>query len=203
MRIEVFADILCPFTHVGLRRLVEERDRRNVDAPLVVHAWPLEWVNGHPIDRELVASEIAGLRASVAPELFTGFDTGVWPQTSILAFGLAASAYARDDASGEAISLALRDAVFEQGLDIADPDVLQHIGAPYGVAPLDVASAEAAARRDFARGESRSVRGSPHFFVGDFDGFCPILDITHEHGQFDISIDPETMRQFYEVAFAG
>jgi len=26
--LEVFADVWCPFTHVGLRRLIEERDRR-------------------------------------------------------------------------------------------------------------------------------------------------------------------------------
>jgi hypothetical protein len=49
--IEVFADAGCPFTHVGLRRLVEHRDHAGRDdVVLRVRAWPLELVNGHPLD---------------------------------------------------------------------------------------------------------------------------------------------------------
>ena len=202
MRIEVYADIVCPFTHVALRRLTEAREGRHASVPIRVHAWPLEWVNGHPLDRALVGREIDALRASVASELFTGFDTGVWPRTSLPAFGLAASAYAHEDATGEVISLALRDAVFEQGLDIADIDVLRHIGAPYGVTPLDAAAARAAVHRDFERGRDRLVRGSPHFFVGDRGWFCPSLDISHNDGNFDIAVAEDRLREFYEVALA-
>src|SRR5690242_6146421 len=118
MHIEVFADIVCPFTHVGLRRLREARAQRHGKTPIRVHAWPLEFVNGQPVDRHLVAHEIAALRASVAPELFTGFDGASWPATSIPAFGLVANAYGHEDATGEAITFAVRDALFEQGLDI-------------------------------------------------------------------------------------
>jgi predicted DsbA family dithiol-disulfide isomerase len=200
MRIELYADIVCPFTHVGLRRLTEAREHRHAFVPIRVHAWPLEWVNGHPLDRELVSREIDALRASVASELFNGFDTGVWPRSSLPAFGLAASAYAREDATGEAISLALRDALFEQGLDIADFDVLRHIGAPYGVTPLDAAAVRAAVRHDFQRGRTRLVRGSPHFFVGDQDWFCPSLDISHHNGTFDIAIAEDRLLEFYDAA---
>lgn len=47
--VEVFADITCPFTHVGLRRLVRHRESvgRN-DVVLRVRAWPLELVNDEP-----------------------------------------------------------------------------------------------------------------------------------------------------------
>lgn len=202
MRIEVFADIVCPFTHVGLRRLRDMRADRGSTAPITVHAWPLEFVNGEPVDRNLVAREIAALRASVAPELFAGFDRAAWPVTSIPAFGLVTSAYAHDDATGEAISFAVRDALFEQGLDVADRDVLRHIGAPYGVEPLTPAAAEAAARHDFERGRNRLVRGSPHFFVGDRDWFCPGLDITPRGDILNIEVAVETMEEFYDVAFA-
>jgi predicted DsbA family dithiol-disulfide isomerase len=203
MRIEVYGDIVCPFTHVGLRRLTEAREGRHAFVPIRVHAWPLEWVNEHPLDRALVSREIDALRASVAPELFAGFDGGAWPRTSLPAFGLAARAYAHEDATGEAISLAIRDALFEQGLDIADLDVLRHIGAPYGVTPLDAAAARTAVHREFERGRTRLVRGSPHFFVGDRNWFCPTLEISHrDDGNFDISVAEDRLRDFYEAALS-
>ena len=45
--IEVFADVLCPFTHVGLRAVAEQRARAGRDDVVIrVRAWPLELVNG-------------------------------------------------------------------------------------------------------------------------------------------------------------
>ena len=92
-RIEVFADIVCPFTHVGLRRLVEARDARSAHSTIRVRAWPLEWVNGRPFDAEVVGHEIEALRSDVAPEMFAGFDAAHFPRTSMPAFGLVAAAY--------------------------------------------------------------------------------------------------------------
>lgn len=46
--IEVYADVWCPFAHVGLKAAAAVRDqfgRQNVS--LVMRAWPLELVNGH------------------------------------------------------------------------------------------------------------------------------------------------------------
>ena len=71
--VEVFAEVACPFTHVGLRRFVAERAAGGAARPLVVRAWPLEWVNGHPLDAHHVRAEIDALRETVAPELFAGF----------------------------------------------------------------------------------------------------------------------------------
>ena len=57
--IEVFADVACPFAHVGLRRFAERRDELGrTDVALRVRSWPLEVVNGHPLDARLVAEEI-------------------------------------------------------------------------------------------------------------------------------------------------
>ncbi len=107
-QIEVFAEIVCPFTHVGLRRLIDARDASGAEAPVRVHAWPLELINGSPQDPDLVAREIDALRADVAPELFRGFDRARLPRTSIAAFGLAAVAYEHHGVGvGEAVSLAL------------------------------------------------------------------------------------------------
>jgi predicted DsbA family dithiol-disulfide isomerase len=198
--IEVFADIWCPFTHVGLRRLVAARDAKGTHLAVRVRAWPLEWVNGSPLAPDLVAAEIAALRGAVAPDLFRGFDTTRFPRTTIPALGVAAAAYALGDDVGERVSLRLRDALFEEGRDLADEVELRAIGAEFGVEPLAGPAAEAAVRADWDLGRARNVRGSPHFFVGGRDWFCPSLRIRHEGSSFDVSIDSDALDDFYATA---
>ena len=54
--VEVFADVLCPFTHVGLPRFVDRRRALGrADVTLQVRAWPLEIVNGQPLDPPFIA----------------------------------------------------------------------------------------------------------------------------------------------------
>jgi len=180
-RIEVFADIVCPFTHVGLRRLSEARRSRETSPSVRVRAWPLEWLNGAPLDPAVVVREIDALRAQVAPDLFAG---------------------SMRRRSGEVLSLALRDALFERGRDVSDDDVLRTIGQPFGIEPLAHIAAESAIRTDWERGKARDVKGSPHFFVGDRGWFCPTLDISHEGQRFDVRVADETMRDFYAAAFS-
>ncbi len=199
-RLEVFADIVCPFTHVGLRRFRDERRGRDACVAMRVRAWPLELINGAPLAPELARREIDALRASVARDLFRGFDEATFPNTSIPAFGLAAAAYAIDHKTGEAVSFAVRDAVFEQGVDVTDLAVLREIGRPFGVELLDLAESAAATRRDWERGKVRGVQGSPHFFVGDRGWFCPSLEVGHTGDRFDIEVAGETMREFYAAA---
>ena len=105
-----------------------------------------------------------------------------------------------DDLTGEMVSLALRDALFEQGEDISEAGVLRAIGQPFGVHPIDCINAESAVRTDWERGKARGVKGSPHFFVGDRGWFCPSLEITHVGEQFEIQIADEAMRDFYAAA---
>jgi predicted DsbA family dithiol-disulfide isomerase len=199
--IDVFADIMCPFTHVGLRRLREARAESSRKSSIRVRAWPLELINGEPIAAELAAREIAALRATVAPELFVGFDPETFARTSIPAFGLAASAYMINDTIGEQVSLAIRDALFEQGRDVGDPRVLVEIGEPFGLGPFPPSLALAAVHADWNRGRARGVKGSPHFFIGDRDWFCPSLRIRHDADDaLVVEIARETMRDFYEAA---
>jgi predicted DsbA family dithiol-disulfide isomerase len=197
--IEVFAELACPFTHVGLRRLVAARNSSHCPRLLVVRAWPLEWINGRALDPAQVAAEIDALRATVAPELFAGFDVATFPTTSVPAFGLAAAGYARDDGTGEAVSLALRNAIFEQGLDVTDPGVLRAIGAPYGVDPVPPRDAAVAVRADWDLGQARGVRGSPHFFADGADWFCPGLDIDRIDGRFVVTA-AAGVQAFYDAA---
>jgi predicted DsbA family dithiol-disulfide isomerase len=196
--IDVYADVLCPFTHVGLRRVVAEREARRVPVLLHVLAWPLEWVNGAPLDPGFVAAEVQALRESVAPDLFAGFDPRAFPSTSVPALALAAAAYERDLETGEGVSLALRDAVFEQGLDVGTDDVLDRIAAAHRVVRPE---GDAAVRAQYEAGRRRGVVGSPYFVFDDHRWFCPSLEIHHEHGEFRIDVDRVAGEEFLGQIF--
>ncbi len=206
IEIEVFADVACPFTHVGLRRFVERRAERGDPEPvhLRVRSWPLEVVNGQPLDPEFIAEEVDEIREQVADDLFTGFSQDAFPATSMPALALAAVAYDVDVATGEAVSLELRDLLFEQGRDIADADVLAGVAARHGVAfdpadpPVDRVHA------DHAEGKERGVQGSPYFFTPAGAFFCPSLDISRDaQGHLRITADAAGFQQFVDSCFTG
>jgi len=183
--IEVFADVRCPFTHLGLRRLVERRRSQGTDAALHVRAWPLELVDGEPMDVELVDEEVRALREQVAPDLFAGFSPESFGITSLPALALTATAYERDLRTGEAVALALRWALFEEARDVGDPAVLGEIAGAHGVTWMDGDGTERVVD-EWREGRDRGVIGSPHFFVGGEGWFCPALDIAHDDGGFRI-----------------
>ena len=201
--IEVFADVRCPFTHVGLRRLVGQRATLGRDDVVVrVRAWPLELVNDAPLDGRLIAEEVDELRAQVAPDLFVGFDPGQFPASSLPALVLAAAAYDHSASQGEAVSLAVRDALFEQGRDIASPEVLLDIAGAAGI-DLPTGGMRQRVLDDWQEGRERGVVGSPHFFVGTADFFCPSLDITRVDGHLRITSDRAAFDAFLERCLDG
>lgn len=178
--LEVYADIWCPFAHVGLRAAIQERSRLGRDdVDLVIRAWPLELINGVPLDPQTTAEHVADLRSQVAPDLFNGFDEAHFPTTTIPALALASAAYRHDVNVGEAVSLALRDALFEQGLDVSDHDVLADVASTFNL-DLGVDLDDAAVIEEWGRGQQRGVKGSPHFFCGRTEAFCPTLDIERD-----------------------
>ena len=201
--IEVFADVACPFTHMGLRRLAAERDARGRrDVIIHVRAWPLELVNGQPFDPEFLATEITAMRASVAPDLFVGFDPATFPRTTLLALGLSAAAYRRDYSTGEHVALALRDELFERGTDISSPSALATIAQRFEMVVPDLAEERDAIIADWNDGRSRGVVGSPYFFVAGEGFFCPTLTINHDDSGFKVAIDEPALAAFLAVCFA-
>ena len=184
--IEVFADVRCPFTHVGLRRLVERREAGDVGVTLRVRAWPLELVNGAPLKVTVIDEEIRALRAQVAPDLFKGFTPATFATTSLPALALTAAAYDRDLDRGEAVALALRWAMFEEGRDIADAEVLGDMARRFDVTWSEGDAAERVLD-EWRDGVHREVIGSPHFFVGGEGWFCPALDIRHDGGDLRVT----------------
>jgi predicted DsbA family dithiol-disulfide isomerase len=188
--VEVFADILCPFTHVGLHTLIDRRAERGLDEPnLRIRAWPLELINGTPLDPDHIDAEITALRGSVRPDLFKGFSVEAFPKTSMTAFALTAAADRTGDAVlSETVGMALRDAVFEHGLDIGRPEVVAAIAARFGLDPLGADTTESAVRADWDEGRARGVIGSPHFFTGEASWFCPGLAISRDNvGNFVVA----------------
>ena len=169
-------------------------------AVLRVRAWPLELVNGEPLDAELVAEEVHELREQVAPDLFAGFDRSRFPSTSLPALTLVAAAYRASARLGEQVSLAVRHALFEDGRDIADAGVLADLARAHDVPPVD-AGDRAAVRSDWDEGRIRGVQGSPHFFLNRDGYFCPALDLTRVGGQLHIATNVATFEAFAARAF--
>jgi predicted DsbA family dithiol-disulfide isomerase len=194
--VEVFAEITCPFAYVGLEHVIDHIDAVGEPVDVFVRAWPLEWVNGTALDVAGVETKAAALREQLGVDDFSGLRADRWPRTTIPALNLAAAAYAVDAATGLAVSMALRTAVFEHGIDISDPDELAAIAAAHGVGFDD---GDDAVRAEYERGQKLGVKGSPHFFVGSDDFFCPALDLGRDaDNHLTARFDPEGLSRFFE-----
>jgi predicted DsbA family dithiol-disulfide isomerase len=202
--LEVFADVLCPFTHVGLHTVIDRRSDRGLTEPrLRIRAWPLELINGRPLDPHDIGAEITALRTSVRPDLFTGFSVDAFPSTSMTAFALTAAAdRAGDPVLVEEVGMALRNAVFEEGLDIGQPGVVEPIAARFGLEPLDADATSAAVHADWAEGRTRGVVGSPHFVAEDGGSwFCPSLNISRDDADNFVIAWKQVTEAFVESVF--
>ena len=201
--IEVFADIWCPFAHVGLRTIEEQRARADrADVAVWVRAWPLELVNLAPLDPAVTWEHAQDLREQVAPNLFAHLDVGRFPSSTLEALALANRAYRTDLQVGERMSFALRTALFEEGRDISDPVTLKELASDLGVVmPDETDHADVVA--DWHEGGRHGVLGSPHFFCGSSDMFCPSLDITKDPIEgVSITKDASRMTEFVERCLA-
>jgi 2-hydroxychromene-2-carboxylate isomerase len=182
--------------------LVRQRDALGRDdVRFRVRAWPLELVNDAPLEAAFIGDEVDELRAQVAPDLFARFDRRQFPATSLPALMLAAQAYEQGLDAGEHMSLLLRDALFEDGRDIASDDVLADVAARAGVDPATAADRDTVLA-DWREGRERGVVGSPHFFVGDTSVFCPSLRMAQVDGELRISADTEAFDRFAQDCFA-
>ena len=195
--IEVFADITCPFTHVGLKRVIEHIAELTRPVSVYVRAWPLEWVNETGLDVTAVEAKAKALTEQLGVDDFPGLDHDHWPDSTIPALELAAAGYARDMATGLAVSLDLRSALFEHGRDVGASEVLAEIAANHDL-PAPAPGASAAVQVDYDEGRRRGVSGSPHFFVGHDNFFCPALDLGHDaDGNLTARLDTDGLAAFF------
>lgn len=199
--LEVFADVACPFAHVGLARFAAYRRERALSEPILrVRAWPLELVNESPFDGLALTPKIDALRADVAPDRFGRFDPHRFPATSLPALVSEAAAYRTGLEHGERFSLAVRRSLFDEGRDVSDSGVLRALRAAHDI-PDPTSADEAAVQADFADGRARGVEGSPHFFTPDGAFFCPSLDIEHDDEGYAVAFDAAGFQRFIAAVF--
>ena len=202
--IEVYADIWCPFAHVGLRALDEHRRRSgHADVAIRARAWPLELVNDAAMEPAKTLAHVEHLRAQVAPTMFLDVATHPFPTSTIDALALVERAYAVDARLGERVSFEVRDALFEEGLDISDRAVLDRLAtARWGLDPVCDADRDLVIQ-SWHEGQVRGVRGSPHFFCGEKESFCPSLQITNDpEDGVRIELDARRLGEFLDECFA-
>ena len=111
--------------------------------------------------------------------MFRHFDKARFPSSTLDALALVNRAYRSNPHVGELVSFALRDALFEKGEDISDSSTLEQIADSLGV-PQPDESDPTGVLADWHEGERRGVLGSPHFFCGDANAFCPSLKISRD-----------------------
>jgi 2-hydroxychromene-2-carboxylate isomerase len=168
-----------------------------------MRAWPLELVNRAPLDPDTTARHVRDLQAQVAPGQFTHFDPEHFPTTVLPALACIHAAYRNGLRTGEAVGFALRNALFEEGLDISRHDVLSEVANAHGVGPSS-AEDERSIVSDWQEGVRRGVKGSPHFFCGDHDVFCPSLDISSDGGgHMDVKTNLANLDAFLGECFGG
>jgi 2-hydroxychromene-2-carboxylate isomerase len=146
------------------------------------------------LDAEIEAIRTAGLEAD-----FAGFDADRFPATTLPALAAEIAAYRAGDEVGERFSLAVRQALWEQGRDVADPAVLAEVAAGCGAPPATDADQDAV-RDEWSAGQARGVQGSPHFFTPSGSFFCPTLRISHEGGAYQVQFDAVGFQRFVEAA---
>lgn len=200
--LEVYADVWCPFAYVGLLAARAERDRQDRDdVTMLVRSWPLELVNGRPQSPQATEHHVTQLRAQVAPTLFAGFDAKQFPHTTLPALALSAAAYRHDAVVGEAVSFELRRALFEEGVDVSRVDVLGDVAAHFGIDDEN-AFDESSVIDDWRSGRDRGVKGSPHFFCGETEAYCPSLDIERDNlGELTLKRNAKELRRFLRGCF--
>ncbi len=195
--VEVYADITCPFAHVGLKRVVQHVSEMAEPTAVIVRAWPLEWVNGTPLDVDAVLVKAQALTDQLAVDDFSGLRADAWPNSTIPALNLATSAYGRDAATGLAVSLDLRAALFERGVDVGDPGALARIAAAHDL-PAPTTETSDAVQADYDGGLARRVKGSPHYFVASHEFFCPALELGHDvDGHLTARFDADMLADFF------
>jgi predicted DsbA family dithiol-disulfide isomerase len=196
----VYADIVCPFAYIGLTRLLQRRDELGrPDVHLQIRSWPLEIVNGKPVDGAFIGEEIDEIKPQVAQDLFAGFKVSAFPASTLPGLAVTASAYDIDDATGESVAMELRRLVFEHGVNIDDHSVIEAVAARHGMTSLGTVDAVMA---EYQAGKARHVVGSPHFFIGDKSMFCPTLNIKRVDGVLQVEMDVEAFQALVAHCFA-
>ena len=200
--VEVFADVRCPFAHVGLRRFMQRRhDEGRDDVGLWVRAWPLEIVNDAPLDPATVARGVDALRRGVAPELFAGFNIDTFARTSLPALRLAAAAYQDGIESGERVSW--RCATPSSSTARTSPNPMSWATSHGGAASAPGRAASAPSSPTGVTGASAASSGRHTSTPTAANWFCPALHVGHDDERLDVALDRNGFNEFTQRCFSA
>lgn len=150
--VAVYSDLRCPWARVAVRRLLATAEDRGLEAELAVdHRWfPLGDdampSDGDALDRKL--EPLRPLEPSADWHRWSGAGAG-FPASSRLAAAWVQAAKRVSPAASVALDRALREALFAEGRDIADADVLAAVAGtvPALAGDVDVVRSEVASGR--------------------------------------------------------
>ncbi len=173
--IVIYSDISCAFAHLCVYRLHAARTELGADVRFVHRPFLLEEVNGFPIPKHFLDSEvpqIAPLDIDAGWRVWTE-PPETWPVSTVLAMEAVRAAEAQGPDAHEELDRALRVAFFEEHRCISVRHELLSVAETCAAVDVD-ALAEAldsgAARRaliDDHRDALRFVQGSPQLFFAD------------------------------------
>ncbi len=196
--IVVFADLGCPWAHVGIHRLQTARTRLESSISIDVRVFPLEIINAQPTPFRGLQNEIPAL-AEMEPdagwELWAG-DATTWPVTTLLPMEAVEAAKEQGLDTSAKLDHALRRALFGESRCISMRHVILDVAAScddLDVPALTAALDDGRARRpmlDGYRAAAGDIQGSPHYFLADgTSSHNPGVDFHWDKAQHRIVID--------------
>ena len=213
----VYADITCPWAHVAVHRLHEERRSQGLDDELRfdIRSFPLELFNEQPTPKKILDAEISvagGLEPEAGWQMWQRPESE-YPTTSLPALEAVQAAKDQSLLASEQLDRRLRVGFFGESRIISLRHEILELAAECDAvdvdrlaAALDSGSARAAVieQKEFA--ERDEIEGSPHVFLPDgTDAHNPGIDMEWhgEHGEgFPIVKEdrPEIYRELIEKA---
>ena len=175
--IQIWSDLLCPFAHVAIHRLVTARDRLGLTGRVVLdhRAFSLELFNG-PHPRPGTDSEAVGL-GQIEPDagfrLWTAADW-LYPSTVLLAAEAVYAAKSQSLRASEDLDRALRKAFWLESRAISHRSIILDVAAETATVDaealadaLDSGAFRAPLMADHAVANTDAITGSPHLFLAD------------------------------------
>jgi predicted DsbA family dithiol-disulfide isomerase len=176
--IVVFADVGCPFAHIGLHRLLDTRARLDLDdaVALDIRAFPLELFNDRPTPKHSLDLEIAALSQAVPEAGWQAWSDRDYrfPVTMLPPMEAVQAAKLQSFRAAEQLDHRLRTAFFAESRCISMRHEILACAAECAavdVAALTEALDDGRARRtvidQWEQSQGEDILGSPHLFLPD------------------------------------
>ena len=203
VEIEVFADVWCPFAYVGLLRLFELREvsgswRRRHPGPGLAARARQRRAHGGGQGR----GERGHAQGPGGPPALRRPLRGLLPDDDAARPGPRRVGLRAQLGHGGGRQPPRPPPALRGGSRRLEPEVLAQVAGELGIEPGSAAS-EAAVLESLEEGRRRGVIGSPHFFCGELESFCPSLEISRDDaGVLLVAPTQPSLTAFVERCFS-